>query len=143
MFYLSLPNSDQILWASERSGYNHLYMVDLEQGMIQHPITSGAWNFKSIEHIDEKTRTIWVATYGFNKDEDLITSIWSVPTLMMTPPVKLLLKAMARIHGIGLRIGATLLTLVESRLATKDLLYDVQRRESFNLWYIITWTREG
>ncbi|CAG9955658.1 unnamed protein product, partial [Clonostachys rosea f. rosea IK726] len=31
MFYLSLPNSDQILWASERSGYNHLYMVDLEQ----------------------------------------------------------------------------------------------------------------
>ncbi|CAG9951687.1 unnamed protein product [Clonostachys rosea f. rosea IK726] len=46
MFYLSLPNSDQILWASERSGYNHLYMVDLEQGMIQHPITSGPWEFQ-------------------------------------------------------------------------------------------------
>ncbi|CAG9956661.1 unnamed protein product [Clonostachys rosea f. rosea IK726] len=70
MYYQLLKKSDRLLWASERDGYNHLYLIDLREGKIQHQVTQGHWNVQMVESIDEENEQVWVSTYGFHKDED-------------------------------------------------------------------------
>ncbi|MCH2586586.1 MAG: DPP IV N-terminal domain-containing protein, partial [Planctomycetes bacterium] len=41
-----LQKSERFLWASERSGYMHLYLYDLE-GKLLGPVTSGEWAIRS------------------------------------------------------------------------------------------------
>ena len=38
-----LPERREILWASERSGHNHLYRYDYS-GVLQGPVTAGDWD---------------------------------------------------------------------------------------------------
>lgn len=64
-----LDRTGELLWASERDGHNHLYRVDVATGAIA-PVTTGAWNVRSIEHVDEDTREVWVAALGFHADQD-------------------------------------------------------------------------
>ncbi len=52
-----LDETDEAIWMSERSGWNHLYLVDRRTGAIS-PITSGDWVVRSIESIDEDKREI-------------------------------------------------------------------------------------
>ncbi|CAG9942427.1 unnamed protein product [Clonostachys rosea f. rosea IK726] len=70
LYYNLLSNSNKLILASERDGYNHLYLLDLEQGKTENQITKGEWNVHMVEHIDEESNQIWVSTYGFYKDED-------------------------------------------------------------------------
>ncbi|KAK7229365.1 hypothetical protein V2G26_001535 [Clonostachys chloroleuca] len=67
---VKVDGSEKMIWASERDGHNHLYMLDLEKGQIQHQITSGNWNVNRVEHIDHDTGELWISAYGFNEDED-------------------------------------------------------------------------
>ncbi|CAG9981148.1 unnamed protein product, partial [Clonostachys byssicola] len=59
-----------LIWASERDGYNHLYLIALQQGRIQHQVTQGHWNVHMVESIDEEYEQDRVSTYGFYKYED-------------------------------------------------------------------------
>ena len=64
-----LPKN-QLLWASERSGWNHLYRYDLAAGSVINRVTSGDWNVKRIEHIDREEETIWFYAVGVRKEQD-------------------------------------------------------------------------
>ncbi|CAH0020580.1 unnamed protein product [Clonostachys rhizophaga] len=68
--YEVLKQSNMMIWASERDGYSHIYLVDLEKGEVRNQITQGQWNVRDVEHIDETNQQIWVSAYGFRKDED-------------------------------------------------------------------------
>jgi dipeptidyl aminopeptidase/acylaminoacyl peptidase len=61
---------NQLLWASERSGWNHLYRYDLSSGQVMNPVTSGEWNVRRIERIDEDTDTVWFFAVGIRPDQD-------------------------------------------------------------------------
>jgi len=61
---------NQLLWASERSGWNHLYRYDLSSGQVMNPVTSGEWNLRRIEHIDEDSDTLWFFAVGIRPDQD-------------------------------------------------------------------------
>ncbi len=61
---------NQLLWASERSGWNHLYRYDLSTGHVMNPVTSGEWNVRRIERIDEDTDTVWFFAVGIRPDQD-------------------------------------------------------------------------
>jgi dipeptidyl aminopeptidase/acylaminoacyl peptidase len=61
---------NQLLWASERSGWNHLYRYDLSSGQVMNPVTSGEWNLRRIEHIDEDSDTLWFYAVGIRPDQD-------------------------------------------------------------------------
>ncbi len=52
-----LDGSDEAIWMSERSGWNHLYLIDCKTGKTT-PITSGDWVVRNIERIDEDNREI-------------------------------------------------------------------------------------
>ena len=58
-----LSHSREFVWASARSGYQHLYLYDY-QGHLLRPLTAGPWNVddfraRAIKGIDEKHRLIY------------------------------------------------------------------------------------
>ena len=59
-----LPDTDELIWYSERSGWAHLYLYDLKTGVLKHPITQGDWLVRDILHVDIKRRELWVQTAG-------------------------------------------------------------------------------
>ena len=65
----SLPG-EQILWASERSGWNHLYRYSRESGELLNAVTSGEWNVKRIEKVDRDAGVIWFYAVGIHPDQD-------------------------------------------------------------------------
>ena len=65
-----LQKTDEIVYASERDGWRHLYLVDVKEGKIVNPITSGEFVVRGIDRIDEDARQIWFHAGGKNKDQD-------------------------------------------------------------------------
>ena len=65
-----LDSSGQLIWASERSGWNHLYRINAITGEIINPITKGKWLVRKVEHVDEKNEVIWFAAMGIHSDQD-------------------------------------------------------------------------
>ena len=65
-----LDQSEQLIWASERSGWNHLYRIDATSGEVINPITKGKWLVRKIDHVDEKNEVIWFSAMGIHPDQD-------------------------------------------------------------------------
>ncbi|HEU4553615.1 MAG TPA: DPP IV N-terminal domain-containing protein [Chitinophaga sp.] len=60
----------EIIWASERDGWNHLYLYDGKTGQVKHPVTKGSWVVRSVVKVDEKERTIIFAGSGREPGQD-------------------------------------------------------------------------
>ena len=58
-----LPDGS-IIWASERSGWNHLYRFASSSGRMLNPVTAGEWNVKRIEKVDLENGVIWFYAVG-------------------------------------------------------------------------------
>ena len=54
----SAEHGASFLWASERTGFMHLYLLD-ENGEVQRPLTSGDWMIDHVVGIDEANQTIY------------------------------------------------------------------------------------
>ena len=50
--------TNEIIWASERDGWNHLYLYDSENGTVKNQITHGEWVVRGVTFIDAKKREI-------------------------------------------------------------------------------------
>ena len=61
---------DEILWMSERSGYNHLYRLDAATGAVKNPVTRGDWLIKSVDQVDQDKQQAWLQVMGFDPAED-------------------------------------------------------------------------
>ncbi|MES2475332.1 MAG: DPP IV N-terminal domain-containing protein [Verrucomicrobiota bacterium] len=59
-----LPEKREILWASERDGYNHLYLIHTDSGEIKQQITQGKWNVREVVAVDEKKRQLLLKVMG-------------------------------------------------------------------------------
>ena len=60
----------RMIWASERSGWNHLYLYDLQKGEIITPLTQGAWAVKKVHHVDDKSGYLIFSAVGTQANED-------------------------------------------------------------------------
>ena len=65
-----LKQSEEIIYASERDGWRHLYLVDAKEGRIKNQITRGEWVARGIDLIDEQARQIWFRASGKNAGQD-------------------------------------------------------------------------
>lgn len=65
-----IDSTQEIIWASERDGWNHLYLIDGISGQVKHQITRGEWVVREVVHVDEAQRTIIFKGSGKNQDED-------------------------------------------------------------------------
>ncbi|MGM9507195.1 DPP IV N-terminal domain-containing protein [Larkinella sp. GY13] len=63
-------DGQEIVWASERDGWNHLYLIDGVTGKVKKQITKGEWVVRNLVHVDDKNRTILFAASGRNADQD-------------------------------------------------------------------------
>lgn len=64
------PDEQTVIWASERSGWNHLYRYDLKEGKSLNPVTVGDWNVKRVELIDAEQQVVWFYAVGVVVDQD-------------------------------------------------------------------------
>ncbi|MEQ8789029.1 MAG: prolyl oligopeptidase family serine peptidase [Pirellulaceae bacterium] len=65
-----IDKTEELIYASERDGWRHLYLVDVERGEITRQITRGAWVVRGIDRIDEDKRQIWFRASGRHADQD-------------------------------------------------------------------------
>jgi dipeptidyl-peptidase-4 len=64
-----LPESNEVIWFSQRDDWGHLYLYDLETGKLKNRITSGDWTVLQVQRIDRKERTIYFTGAGREKGD--------------------------------------------------------------------------
>jgi dipeptidyl aminopeptidase/acylaminoacyl peptidase len=60
----------EIIWTSERDGWNHLYLYDGLTGKVKNQITKGEWVVRKVVKVDGKARTIIFEGSGKEKGQD-------------------------------------------------------------------------
>ncbi len=65
-----LDDSDELVYASERSGWRHLYLIDVKSGTIKNAITEGPYVVRGVDRIDQAKREVWFRAGGRNSDQD-------------------------------------------------------------------------
>lgn len=72
LYYLS--DGKHFVHASEKSGYNHLYLYNID-GKLVNQITKGEWEVTDVYAVDEKTKTIY---YGSTEPSYLERHLYSI-----------------------------------------------------------------
>lgn len=70
LFLHRVANTGELIWMSERDGWNHLYLYDSKTGQVQNQITKGEYVVRGVERVDDTKRQIWFRAGGFKKGED-------------------------------------------------------------------------
>ncbi len=70
MYLRWLDESSEIIWMSERDGWNHLYLYDATNGQVKNQITTGNWVVRSVDLVDSKSRQIWFRAGGIYPQQD-------------------------------------------------------------------------
>ncbi len=65
-----LDKADELIFASEKDGWNHLYLVDAITGDVKNQVTKGNWVVRGIDRIDEEKRQVWFRAGGLNAQQD-------------------------------------------------------------------------
>lgn len=65
-----LASSDAVIYASERSGYRHLYWVELDSDSPMRPITEGDYLVRELIHVNEQDQYLDLVVGEFHDDQD-------------------------------------------------------------------------
>lgn len=65
-----LEKRGEILWLSERDGWNHLYLFDATTGGLKRQLTQGEWNVRGVERVVEEAGVIWFWAMGRHAGQD-------------------------------------------------------------------------
>jgi hypothetical protein len=60
----------EIIWASERDGWEHLYLYDGATGKVKNQITKGNWLVRNVNFVDDDKRQIWFEAGGMVPGQD-------------------------------------------------------------------------
>lgn len=65
-----IKKSNEIIWASERDGWNHLYLYDAITGKVKNQITKGNWPIREVIKVDDVKKQIYFTASGLDNDQD-------------------------------------------------------------------------
>jgi dipeptidyl aminopeptidase/acylaminoacyl peptidase len=65
-----IDDGREIIWMSERDGWNHLYLYDGASGTVKNQITKGDWVVRSVIGIDDVKRQILFSASGMYPGKD-------------------------------------------------------------------------
>jgi len=65
-----LADGQEVVWMSERDGWNHLYLYDGSTGTMKHQITRGEWPVRSVLKVDEAKRQVYFSASGMYPGQD-------------------------------------------------------------------------
>lgn len=69
-FVERIDATNEVVWMSERDGWNHLYLIDGNTGSVKNPITTGPWVVRSVDRVDPEKRQIWFQAGGIYPGQD-------------------------------------------------------------------------
>jgi dipeptidyl aminopeptidase/acylaminoacyl peptidase len=69
-YRFDVQDGKEIIWMSERDGWNHLYMFDGATGAMKRQITKGEWVVRSVVGVDEDKQQIWFSASGMYPGKD-------------------------------------------------------------------------
>jgi dipeptidyl aminopeptidase/acylaminoacyl peptidase len=69
-FLEELPGTGELIWMSQRDGWNHLYLYDRASGTVKNQITKGEWLVRGVDRVDREKRQIWFRAGGIYADQD-------------------------------------------------------------------------
>lgn len=74
----NINDCKEIIWASERDGWNHLYLYDGETGKIKNQITKGEWVVRDVEYVDTLNRQIVFTASGKEEGDPYFINYYSI-----------------------------------------------------------------
>jgi dipeptidyl aminopeptidase/acylaminoacyl peptidase len=69
-FRQDLNDGKEVVWMSERDGWNHLYLYDGVTGQVKNQITKGNWVVRLVDKVDDVKRQIWFQAMGMYPGKD-------------------------------------------------------------------------
>ncbi len=69
-FSHSIDQTHELIWMSERDGWNHLYLYDAETGQVKNQMTKGPWVVRRVDNVDDEKRQIWFQAGGIRPEQD-------------------------------------------------------------------------
>ncbi|HTK28868.1 MAG TPA: DPP IV N-terminal domain-containing protein [Vicinamibacterales bacterium] len=69
-FRYDVDDGKEVIWMSERDGWNHLYLYDGATGTVKNQITKGNWVVRGVQHVDPAARQIWFSAGGMYPGKD-------------------------------------------------------------------------
>jgi dipeptidyl aminopeptidase/acylaminoacyl peptidase len=77
-FRYDVNDGDEIIWASERDGWNHLYLYDGVTGKVKNQITKGEWVVRRVVHVDQEERTILFEAGGREPGDPYLLHLYRI-----------------------------------------------------------------
>ncbi|MDB4644723.1 prolyl oligopeptidase family serine peptidase [Rubripirellula sp.] len=69
-YFRRLNDTNELIWMSERSGWNHLYLLDGDTGVVKRPLTVGNWVVRKVLGLDSQAREIDLEVSGLDAGQD-------------------------------------------------------------------------
>jgi dipeptidyl aminopeptidase/acylaminoacyl peptidase len=65
-----VADGKEVIWMSERDGWNHLYLYDGATGKVKNQITKGDWAVRNVWNVDEQKRQLIFSAGGMTAGKD-------------------------------------------------------------------------
>lgn len=65
-----VQDGKEVIWMSERDGWNHLYLIDGATGEVKNQVTKGEWVVRGVQKVDEEKRQVWFQASGMYPVKD-------------------------------------------------------------------------
>ncbi|MCX6561221.1 MAG: DPP IV N-terminal domain-containing protein [Candidatus Aminicenantes bacterium] len=69
-FRFDLADGKDVVWMSERDGWNHLYLIDGATGLVKNQITKGEWVVREVDKVDETAGQVYFQASGMDPGID-------------------------------------------------------------------------
>ncbi|MBT3243598.1 MAG: prolyl oligopeptidase family serine peptidase [Bacteroidetes bacterium] len=73
-----MADGAEILWTSERDGWNHLYLYDGKSGKIKNQITKGKWLVRKVHFVDEEKGFILFEASGKEEGDPYLVHLYRI-----------------------------------------------------------------
>ncbi|HKL67133.1 MAG TPA: DPP IV N-terminal domain-containing protein, partial [Bacteroidales bacterium] len=73
-----LPETNEVIWYSQRDDWGHLYLYDLETGELKNQITSGDWKVLQVRNIDREENRIYFTAAGREDGDPYFSYLYSI-----------------------------------------------------------------
>jgi dipeptidyl aminopeptidase/acylaminoacyl peptidase len=103
----------EIVWMSERDGWNHLYLYDIKTGAVLNQITQGEWVVRGVDRVDEEAGVVYFRAMGIHAGQDPY-----------------------HVHHARVNFDGSGLALLTEGDGTHGIEYSPDER-----WYVDTWSR--
>jgi dipeptidyl-peptidase-4 len=69
-YFCQWTSDDELIWMSERDGWNHLWLLDAQSGKVKDQITRGNWVVQNVLEVNTDRRQILFRAGGIRAGED-------------------------------------------------------------------------